>query len=405
MGMFDAPAWLLMWSLGIAIFALLKAVLLAVRPAASAVDAARFALATPTLDPAPYAGPKRGPLPPGDWWHGFVGLVLCGGVLLLGVPLVREASAWWGGLLAMAGLCGGLHFGVFEFLVAYQRRRGYDVRPIMDRPWAAANLSEFWGRRWNRAFRDAASRLLVRPLVRRRWPVAVVFGLVFLVSGLIHDLVMSAPAGGWGGPTLYFLIQAAGTAIQRSGPVRRLRLDRGWPGRLLAATVILGPLPLLFHRPYCEQIMLPFYDWLASGVGWDGRWSREQMVRAGGAMQWSVLIASALVPISLNWRQELATLSSIVAQLFWTYGGYLVGAIVFLGTASLLWADEIAAGRGLGRGVAVATAAFWGVRLLLGWFVFDSEPFLDRTWKRLGYELLNVNFVLLTTLYAVVAVG
>ena len=401
--MFDVPAWLVMWSLGIAVFFALKTALLVRRPPHSPLGALQFLFGTPALDAAPYAKPPAGPLPPGRWWHGIVGLVLCGGALLLGVPLVRDLSPWLAGVVAMAGICGGLHFGLFEFFVAAQRRLGYDTRPIMDRPWAAENLSEFWGRRWNRAFRDAAQTLVARPLLRRRWPAWLVLAIVFLASGLIHDLVMSAPAGGWGRPTAYFLIQAAGTLLQRTRPARAIGADRGWFGRLLAAAAILLPLPLLFHRPYCVEIMLPFYDWLAGLVGWDGRWSREGMVFAGGWMQWSVLIASALVPISLDWKSELAALSSIVAQLFWTYGGYLVGAILFLGAASVFWADEIAAAEGLGRGVALATAAFWFVRLLLGWFVFDAEPFLDRTWKRVGYELLNVNFALLSTLYATVA--
>ena len=397
--------WQVMWTLGVVIFFILKGVLLAVRPAASRWAAANFLVATPTLEPEAYARPGGERLPSPFWWRGIVGLVAAGGTFLLVVPLLRPWSEWAAGLLAMCAICGALHFGVFVFIVAMQRRLGFDVQPIMDRPWASTSLAEFWGRRWNRAFRDVATRLLARPLLRKRWSPLLVSGLVFLASGVVHDVVMSAPAGGWGRPTAYFLLQFAGLALQRTPLARRWRLDRGLRGWIVTAVVLLAPVPLLFHRPYCVDIMLPFYDWLCGLAGYAGPGDLSRLVFAGGWMQWSVLVASALVPVSLDWKQTLEPLPSIVRQLFWTYGGYLVGAIVFLGAASVLWADEVASGSGLGRGVAVLTALFWGVRLLLGWFVFDAQPFLDRTWKQLGYELLNVNFALLTTLYTAAAIA
>ena len=404
MGMVDAPAWLVMWSLGVAVFAAIKTATLFRRPSHSPAAGLAYLVGTPTLDPRPYQQPAT-QVAPGPWWRGIVGLVAAGGALLIGVPLVRDWSPWLAGVVAMGGICGGLHFGVFEFLVAIQRSLGRDVRPIMQLPWESENLSEFWGRRWNRAFRDAAHLLLAGPLLARRWPAAIVLGVVFLASGLIHDLVMSLPAGGWGRPTAYFLIQYVGTLAQRTSIVRRLGGHRGWLGRLLAAAVILTPLPPLFHRPYCVEIMLPFYDAVAAAAGWDGRWSLVTLVRAGGWMQWSVLIASLLVPVSLDWNAELAVLPRLIRQLFWTYGGYVLGSIVALGGVSVFWAEEIVASDGLGRGVALATAAFWLVRLAIGWFVFDAEPFLDRAWKRTGYHLLSVNFVLLGTLYLVVGLG
>ena len=46
-----------------------------------------------------------------------------------------------------------------------------------------------------------------------------------------------------------------------------------------------------------------------------------------GIGQLSVLIASALVPIRLNWRQELGVLSRLHRQMYWVYGGYVVLSI------------------------------------------------------------------------------
>ena len=70
-----------------------------------------------------------------------------------------------------------------------------------------------WGKRWNLGFRQLAHELIFRPLYRTLGPETAGF-LVFTASGLIHDLVISLPArGGYGLPTLYFLIQGAGVAV------------------------------------------------------------------------------------------------------------------------------------------------------------------------------------------------
>jgi hypothetical protein len=67
------------------------------------------------------------------------------------------------------------------------------------------------------------------------------------------------------------------------------------------------------------------------------------LIRLAGAGQLSVLVASALVPFRLNWRRDLAPLPTLHRQMYWTYGGYVVLAIVPLGGISLACADEPAA--------------------------------------------------------------
>ena len=45
-----------------------------------------------------------------------------------------------------------------------------------------------------------------------------------------------------------------------------------------------------------------------------------------GIGQLSVLVASALVPIRLKWRDEFQPLSRLHRQMYWVYGGYVVAA-------------------------------------------------------------------------------
>ncbi len=92
-----------------------------------------------------------------------------------------------------------------------------------------------------------------------------------------------------------------------------------------------------------------------------------------GIGQLCVLIASALVPLRLDWRSSLRELPALHRQLFWVYGGYVVLSIVSLGLICLFNADELARGSGLARAFCAYAAVFWGLRLSLQPFLAARE--------------------------------
>jgi alginate O-acetyltransferase complex protein AlgI len=139
-----------------------------------------------------------------------------------------------------------------------------DARPLMNRPLASVSLAEFWGQRWNKAFRDLTHRFLFRPLTNRSGVRAGIAG-GFLFSGLVHDLVISVPAGGgYGGPTLFFAAQGIGILVERGRPGQALRLGQGTRGWLFVTLCLILPAPLLFHPPFVERIVVPFMDSLGA---------------------------------------------------------------------------------------------------------------------------------------------
>jgi hypothetical protein len=184
----------------------------------------------------------------------LLGVVLFWGLGRL-VPERWGILAGWVGIVGLAFL---LHFGSFHLLSCAWRSAGVAARPLMNHPWASVSVAEFWGKRWNTAFRDLTYRFLFRPLTGRLGPrPAIAVGFVF--SGLVHDLVISVPAGGgYGGPTLFFTIQAVALLGERSRAGRALGLGRGWRGRLSTLLVVALPAYGLFHPPFVRRIIAPF---------------------------------------------------------------------------------------------------------------------------------------------------
>jgi hypothetical protein len=166
-------------------------------------------------------------------------------------PLLRG----WAG---MAGLILLLHFGTFQIVALMWQAAGVNAKPIMSAPLRASSLAEFWGKRWNLGFRQLGYELIFRPL-HRSLGVELAGLLVFLVSGLIHDLVISVPArGGYGLPTGYFLLQGAGITMEHSRWGKRLGLAHGARGWLFMAVFVAAPVFWLFHPWFVMRVILPF---------------------------------------------------------------------------------------------------------------------------------------------------
>jgi len=178
-------------------------------------------------------------------------------VLWAVTPMVLPINWLLGGWVGMLGVVFILHFGLFHLLSLLWRQIGIHATPVMRNPIGATSLAEFWGGRWNTAFHELAFRFTFRPL-RRFAPPALAMLLVFGLSGLIHEVVISLPAGGgYGLPTLYFLIQGAGVIIERSRTGRRIGLGRGVRGWLFTFLITVAPVARLFHPPFVQNVILP----------------------------------------------------------------------------------------------------------------------------------------------------
>jgi len=256
------PRWAFMWVLAMAIMFGCKWLTWWRRPyyAAPIWRHVSYFIAWPGMDAEAFFNLLLHPAKPKarEWLSAFGKLAL-GIVLFYGLAKrIPPTHPYWVGWIGMIGLVMILHFGIFHLLSCGLRTAGVEARPLMNSPMASVGLDDFWGRRWNTAFRDLTHRFLFLPLTRRLGARgALIAG--FVVSGLIHDAVISFPAGGgYGGPTLFFLFQAVGLFAERSRVGRRLGLRSGMRGWLFTMACLTLPAPLLFHKPFVIRIIVPF---------------------------------------------------------------------------------------------------------------------------------------------------
>lgn len=265
------PRWVVMWSIAFSIYGFCKALSWGQRTATSVTSwkSIAYLAGWPGMDPDAFVATPRTKIgrPTLREWGVAIAKTLLGVVLLIlalryGSPLESEITDWAG----MTGLILALHFGAFHLLSCAWRVLGLNAVPIMNRPVAARSLAEFWGRRWNLAFRDLTHRFVFKPLLRRTNPTSALM-IGFLVSGLIHDLVITVPAGGgYGWPTAYFVLQGLGVIFERSRFGRSLGLGSGLTGWIYCAALVVAPCGWLFPRVFVQNVIGPFLDAIGGAV-------------------------------------------------------------------------------------------------------------------------------------------
>ncbi|NNJ28056.1 MBOAT family protein [Alienimonas chondri] len=199
--------------------------------------------------------------PPADaeWGRSLLMLSVGAWLFLGGGALTMRSEPLWGGLCAAAGFVFALHFGAFYLLSLALRASGVDTVPLMDRPLSAATLAEFWGRRWNTAFALLTRDAVFTPLAKRFSP-GVALWAGFALSGAVHEAALTLPVSDrpgvlYGGPFVYFLLQAAGATLERR--LRKAGRLRGFSNRIYAAAWLVLPLPLLLSAAFLEDAAGP----------------------------------------------------------------------------------------------------------------------------------------------------
>jgi hypothetical protein len=189
---------------------------------------------------------------------GFVLNVVTGAVLLWLVPRVLPVWSPWAirFWIALVGFSFLFLVARFDFWALIFRAMGFAVEKLWDYPIAATTLGDFWGRRWNRIVPGFLREVIFLPVARRAGAKIALLA-VFLYSGMYHECVSFMARSGYGGPTLYFLLQYLGVAIENTHPARRLFRGRRWLARAWTWAVVVLPVGLILHHGIVDGYLVP----------------------------------------------------------------------------------------------------------------------------------------------------
>jgi alginate O-acetyltransferase complex protein AlgI len=271
---FDSPGWVQMWALALAVGLGCKwATWRRAKRRLGHTGLGRsllYLFAWPGMEAETFlAQTHQSPLPsPREWLSAFLQMLL--GVVLVwfGARCFTPGFPLLAGWIGLTGLGFLLHFGLFKLLSLTWQSFGIAASPLMRAPMLTRSLGEFWSMRWNAAFSQLAHAFIFMQL-RRRFGITGATLTVFLISGTVHDFVISVPArAGFGLPTIYFALQGLAVLFERSAFAQSLGLGRGgWHGRLFALTVVVAPAFWLFHPPFIHNVILPFLQAIGATGG------------------------------------------------------------------------------------------------------------------------------------------
>jgi len=207
-----------------------------------------------------------------QWWRDLVwGLLfaILGVFWSIGTKFCHQTglSDDLAGLVALPGISMMFHLGALRLLRGFLRLVGYDVEQLFVDPLLAESVSDFWGKRWNVAFSDmnrlvfvAAVKTALQEDLGVSKAKSTQAGIIaaFVASALLHEFAITLPVlAGYGGPSLYFLVQGFYVILEKQ-PSVTARLERHpLLGRFVTWAVIALPIPVCFVAQFRTQIALP----------------------------------------------------------------------------------------------------------------------------------------------------
>lgn len=97
------------------------------------------------------------------------------------------------------------------------------------------------------------------------------------------------------------------------------------------------------------------------------------LVWLAGIVQLSDVLANVAVPAKIGSRENLARVSPIVRQVFWSHWFFIVFVLLLFSALCLRFAPFLAGGTPAGRFLSGALSVFWFSRTFVQLFWFDRE--------------------------------
>jgi len=123
------------------------------------------------------------------------------------------------------------------------------------------------------------------------------------------------------------------------------------------------------------------------------------LLKLAGILQICLCLGSLAIPKLLNWKGELANVSKIISQIFWTYAGYILVINFSFGIISFFGAEELLGKTFLSKSICIFIFLYWLTRILIQFFYFDTKSAPQGFIYKAGEIALVALFIFLTVVY------
>jgi hypothetical protein len=120
-------------------------------------------------------------------------------------------------------------------------------------------------------------------------------------------------------------------------------------------------------------------------------------IQVAGVLQLVIAVANFFAPAKLHYRENLAKVSPIIRQIFTVHSVYIVLVLVGFGLLCIMFPGDLCGANPLGKYLCGFLAVFWGLRVPIQFFYYDTDV------KRAnpGFALLfGLAFLILATVFA-----
>jgi hypothetical protein len=126
----------------------------------------------------------------------------------------------------------------------------------------------------------------------------------------------------------------------------------------------------------------------------------ELHLQVAGALQIGVAALSLGFPRRFDWKNELPRLSLLNRQIFVVHTLFISVTVLMFGALSLCAAPALLEPTPLSRLVLGGLAAFWTLRLVVQWFVYDARLWRGQAFNTVVHVLLSALYAYLSAVYA-----
>lgn len=124
----------------------------------------------------------------------------------------------------------------------------------------------------------------------------------------------------------------------------------------------------------------------------------KSWVVLAGLAHFGLVAVGSQVPRVFRLRETLAPLGAATRRLIWTWGAFIVLANIGFGVLSLVYARDIAAGKGVAGGLALFISLYWLARLGCQYFAFNTEDW-PKEGGAIGKHALGALFLGMALVY------